>query len=209
MEILPIIAVLIIDTGVMSTPGVPIVYPDKEVGLFHGTQVSMVAAGVPQKSKLCDNVKFFSCNWYPDNLHTCLDYANRYNFDFVNLSIEGDQKDIIEEAYLRSITAYGTIVTVAAGNQRVQDLSFNRHYPASYVYENFFNYRVVTDSRRDYANKGPGLIEDEANWILMNQTGKLEATRGTSFAAPSYLHKLLLNLCSEYSRKDIMCRKTN
>lgn len=209
MDTLSIITVLIIDTGVLSFPGATVHYTDSHVQLFHGTQVAMLATGVVQNKKLCDNVQFYTCNWYPYDLWTCLDYANRNHFDFVNLSIEGNEKDIPEAAYLKGITDYGTIVTVSAGNQKVADLSSDKHYPPSLLYEGYINYRVVTDNNYAFANKGPGLIQDKAAWVLPNGKGSFFTQYGTSYAAPNYLNKLLVAYCAELKGKDNQCRRMN
>lgn len=208
------IVVLIIDTGVAAVMGLGGYFKDPPpVTHMHGTGVAYIATGLEEKIPVCGQVKFVECNWYKTSYtYSCLNEALAMpQLDFINLSVQGEQFDIREYWKLKALTERGVIVTVAAGNHGIKDISKGGSYPSGYLYHGLTNYRVVTDPGLEMSDLGPGLIEDDGTTMMPITNTVVVPAEGTSFAAPRYLRKLLTSYCNELrmfnSGEEIMCSK--
>lgn len=201
------IKVLLIDTGVIAMLGLGgLVSPTTDSPSFiHGTQVAYIIKG----KGLCDEVKITSCDYLKEGLMTCLSYASQY--DFVNMSIQGDQEFYPEKNLIMLASNSGTIFTVASGNKGYRDIRNQKSYPASYKYEGVTtNFFVVGDVNFKKANNGPGVLSEPATRRVPDGVGQLYWGKGTSYSAPGLLNKMLTALCKERNNldKEIMCNKS-
>lgn len=191
----PLILVLIIDTGIL--PGnIYVRNPSNDISNIHGTQVAHVLTD----GELCPQVKVDSCDFQKESVVRCLQRAKGYSF--INISLAGRYSWFLEKFYIQYLAESGTVFTVAAGNDKSKDLSTDKVYPASYLYEGVnTNFHVVTDRNYPDGNRGAGLKEESAFRYVPDGRGGMMWNKGTSYSAPSYLRKMLLKLCAEYNNK--------
>jgi len=223
------IKVLVVDTGIGSHYALKdyVQYEQNDDyvdSIGHGTHVtgiiiygndyikSRVKRDKPLFSKLCANVKIYSCKYFTglekgenaalNKSNACLERAIREKFDYINYSGGGASFDEKEQKLFEMFGAQGGISVVAAGNDG-KSLDKDTYYPASYSRgikpnDSIIPVQAITKRGKMYekSNYAPGLKEeigvDVYSTLPNNNFGGMT---GTSQAAPEYLHKLLLERC--------------
>jgi subtilisin family serine protease len=199
------IKVLMIDTGVDTTHVLlkGKVSQINSVQDDHGTAVAglILYGGLSNRGKplgsVCPKVKLTSCNFQAQGLLHCLRQAPSY--DYVNMSLSGRYYILEEKKLMKSAIKRGTTFVVAAGNNSIRNISKDKVYPASYMYdpEMGIGMHVVGSYMNPQSNWGAGVLDENYNAYSTAHTSSFKYFAGTSVAAPLYLHTLLTQKCKE------------
>lgn len=198
----PPIKVLIIDTGLSSNNKQILRYVSNydNATMDHGPAVAGLVLSDETNDWVCNRVKVDVCNYHPDSNNTmekyysCLMWAINNNYDYVNLSLEGDNYSDQEEILLEKIT-HKSVVIVAAGNHSKE---ISKVYPAAYLYKGWGNYKVITNSPNPSSNYGKGTINlSSDNVKVFTMSNSFVKMSGTSMSAARYTHRLLKDKCNE------------
>lgn len=199
------INVLMIDTGVDTTHTLLTNKVSQTSNVYddHGTAVAglILYGGLSSKGdtlgSVCSRVKLSSCNFQKQGLLSCLSQASAY--DYVNMSLAGRSRIPEEKRLIAQAIKSGTIFVIAAGNNSIKDISKDKIYPASYMYDSSMGsgMRVVGSYLEPQSNWGAGVLDESYRAYSTGHTAHHKYFVGTSVAAPLYLHTLLVQRCEE------------
>jgi hypothetical protein len=149
------IKVMVIDTGI-GFHGLLDQYVTYEHNTLdttgHGTHVAGIIAWGNHHldDQLCNKVQITACKVYlgpvylPDAFIGCLVKAEKEDFNYVNISLDGGEFNLKEYELFKKLEKKNVIVTVAAGNHTLNlDKTFT--FPASYGLPLISTYRIPID----------------------------------------------------------------
>ena len=227
------IKVMVIDTGVSphlliksylpkGWEQFPVDYPTNrpevtaDIAIHHGTNIAgIILFGNQDKpdAVACENVVVYSCSFY-DKSNTdeenvqktanCLRRAIILNVDFVNYSAGGPGGNPIEEKLISILSANGTKIVVAAGND-AKPWDKTSYFPAQYTLKNYSLENLIPVGNIDYeghravtSNYTGGIVYDYGTNIRSTVGMKsFDFMSGTSQAAAMYTHRLVLKRCMQ------------
>lgn len=187
---------LIIDTGATATkelePWLRQVDKSEWADSSHGQTVTKLVLAGKDNDWVCKNVKVDVCaikppvNGRSKGYYECLDKILFGHYNYVNISLSGDDPDKVEERILADAVKRNINIVVAAGNDG-QDIS--KHHPASLAKNGWKNFHVVTNHPNPKSNYGDNTVNVDDSGIVFSNM------RGTSMSAALYTHKLLKGEC--------------
>lgn len=177
----------------------------------HGTHIAgIIIYGDHKKpQQVCSAVEIVSCRYYnvsrsnQNKSNECLFKAIDQKYDFINYSSGGEIIDPTERKYVKQLTAAGTKIIVAAGNES-NKLSEAPYYPASYstmdALENVIPVGNIDSKgeKVDSSNYDGGIVYDFGENIYSTAPyDKMMHMTGTSQAAAMYTHRLVQRRCKQ------------
>lgn len=170
--------------------------------LNHGTKIlNLIAQGNENVDYCVAVIKIFSGKFsvfFMNKYFKALEYVLYNKFDIVNLSLNGNTKYKTEETLIKTLSDIGTIVVIAAGNDK-KDLSIKcDQYPACYDRRSVIVGAVPVmgirqDNESNYESKNTGIIDVIVSGDYYNYKTK-QLSYGTSFAAPRVVSTLIRQL---------------
>lgn len=157
----------------------------------HGTHVTGIIAKKLNNKKIDYCVDIF----YKTDYHKSLFSILKGKYDYVNISLVGDEFDLLECITLKNIIDTGTTVVTAAGND-ARDISKLKTYPA--MCDDRI-YKVMNLDKNKNLNPSSNYLNHEravkylGTKVLSTVTNnQLDYYTGTSQASPGFLSELVI-----------------
>lgn len=184
--------------------------------IHHGTHIAGIILFGDQTSGVdpaCGEVEIHSCKFYHNSTNdaatnlkdtvTCLKKALTLNADFINYSAGGLDPSESEKSAIQALSANGTKIVVAAGNES-KSYEDQKYFPAGYYTDAMIeNVIPVANIQHDgtllkSSNFTGGIIFDYGKNIKSTVgTDQLGYMTGTSQAAAMYTHRLIMRRCKQ------------
>jgi len=162
----------------------------------HGTKVGSIIADELKAYDYCAIIyKVQTAEGIPPgNITKALRLALKQHVAAVNISLTGPEQDVDELAALSALTASGTRVFIAAGNEGTNLDNNCNTYPACYTIKNIEVIGAIDPTRHiraSYSNYGKRRI---TQWYSGDTYLDGEEDHGTSFASPRALSRYIRDL---------------